>query len=105
MSKVTLATLKSFLKKNEGKLYFQEHSRFDGMQDMVAANNKPVFKSAVGKFNPEDKAQLGYPYQIWCVRGGRDSLVKVTVVDQNGTYEGIYCYNSCGSWTVAVKVS
>ena len=40
MSKVTLATLKSFLKNNEGKIYFQEHSAFDGMVDCVMPSDK-----------------------------------------------------------------
>jgi hypothetical protein len=100
--KVTLATLKSFLKKNEGNLLFKEHSRFDGMQDMVVQNEQSAFKPLVGKFDPEDESSLGYQYQIWCVRGGRDRFTRMTSAD--GKYEGIHCYNDCGSWTVFRKI-
>jgi hypothetical protein len=101
--KVTLATLKSFLKKNEGNLLFKEYSRFDGMQDMVVQNEQSAFKPLVGKFNPDDESSLGYQHQIWCVRGSRDSFTWMASAD--GTMEGIHCYNACGSWTVVRKVS
>lgn len=104
MSKVTLATVKSFLKKNDGNLYFQEHSRFDGMTDCVQSSDSKDFSKLEGKFDPEDKSQCGFN-GVWFVRGSRDSFTKVTIVSQSGTYEGYHCYNCCGSWTVAVKVA
>ena len=33
MTKATIATLKSFIKKNQGKLYIKKKSSFDGMTD------------------------------------------------------------------------
>ena len=102
MSKVTLATLKSFIKKNAGSLYVSKHSRFDGMTDCVQQSESKFFKPTEQTFDPEQKDTLGIS-GIWTVGGSRDSFTKVTVVDEQGVFEGIYCYNCCGSWTVAIK--
>lgn len=102
MQKVTRSTLKSFLKKNAGNLYVSEHSRFDGMTDCVE-RSESKFRRAVNQvFDPKQEYTLGIS-GIWTVGQSRDSFTAVTVVDQTGTYEGIYCYNCCGSWTVAIK--
>lgn len=96
MAKITLATLKSFVKKNEGKLFVSVSSRFDSMSDGV--------RSVVGNFAPAQKADrvwsnnLGYA-DIWLVGGSRDFFKAY----DDGEFIGFLVYNCCGSFTVAVK--
>jgi len=39
-TKITKATLRSFARRNEGKLYAKEVSSFDGMSDIVRSQHK-----------------------------------------------------------------
>jgi len=92
--KITLATLKSFVIKNEGKLFIKLESRFNGMADMVDSV-KDSFKIAT----PEDKNEtntLGIK-GAWIVGFSRDYFRPF----ENEDMEGIYVYNSCGSFTIA----
>lgn len=102
MSKVTKATLKSFLKKNSGNLYILEHSRFDGMIDCVSQTGQEAFIKTDDKYDAENKHSFGID-GVW-VTQGRDSFSRTVVKTLEGTFEGIHCYNCCGSWTVAIKV-
>lgn len=102
MSKVTAATLKSFLKKNSGNLYILEHSRFDGMVDCVMSTDQKEFRKTDDKYDAEDKHSFGIS-GVW-VTYSRNSFTKTTIETPNGTFEGIHGYNCCGSWTVAIKV-
>ena len=103
MAKITLATLKSFLKKNEGNLYIIEHSRFDGMSDMVETNLNAKMHKVDDKFNPEAKSTFGIN-GVWVVRGSRDWFSERKLTTADAEYEGINCYNCCGEWTVYKKV-
>ena len=44
MSKITLSTFKSFIRKNEGKLFIKCKSSFDGMTDCVEQNSNATFR-------------------------------------------------------------
>lgn len=98
MSKPTLATLKSFFRKNEGKLFIAVKSDFDGMVDCVMPCS--------GKFKPATKSErvhqisndLGYN-GVWLVGSSRDHIKPYYDDDLIG-YE---VYNCCGSWIVAVS--
>lgn len=104
MAKITLATLKSFLKKNEGNLYVIEHSRFDGMSDMVETNLNAQMHKVDAKFNAEYTHTFGID-GIWVVRGSRDWFSERKLEKADGSvYEGIHCWNCCGEWTVYKKV-
>jgi hypothetical protein len=97
VSKITRATLKSFVRKNSGKLFIQVKSSFDGMVDGVVQADGARFGKAV----PTDlhhEHTLGVQ-GAWIVGGGRDSL---TAYD-DGAFSGIRVYNSCGSFILAVK--
>ena len=97
--KITKTTLKSFLKANSGNLYFMEESRFDGMVDCVTANDKAKFSKCEGSYD-KDERNLGFREDgLWLVGSSRDYF---TYYNENG-YEGIHCYNSCGSWTIAIR--
>ena len=104
MKKVTLATFKSFVKKNSDRLYIQTHSKFDGMVDCVM----PVedsFKPAY--VNPADVNANDAWYRrtlgingVWIVGESRDCFAEF---EKNG-YRGIEVYNACGCFSIAVKI-
>lgn len=120
MAKITKSTFKSFLKKNEGKLFIQHESSFDGMSDMVE-----FVPSAKRKFIPLEKKTLSdMDYRIAEERGtSRERLDDCTfnspntlgyngvwLVDssrnwfkhyEDDQFQGIEVYNCCGSFIVA----
>lgn len=97
MSKITKATFKSFIKKNEGKLFVQFESRFDGMSDMVEYHREI-------KFEPAEKTTdcLSHNFGInglWIVGQSRDYFTHF----EDAEYIGIHYYNCCGSATIAIR--
>lgn len=97
MKKVTKATFKSFIKKNEGKLYIKTKSRFDGMTDGIERVNGS-FRQAEASNRDHFKNTLGID-GVWLVGGGRDYFNEV---NENG-FTGIEVYNCCGSFIVATQ--
>lgn len=97
MKKITLATFKSFVRKNRSELMIKSHSHFDGMIDGIEFNRNPQwYKPSEWLANSEHTLGL---CGIWLVLGSRD---RFTIHDEPGYY-GIHCYNCCGSFTVAIK--
>ena len=94
--KITLTTFKSFLKQNEGKLLVKIGSRFNGMTDGVDSV-KDEFSPAV-----PTKHNISYQYGyegIWCVGSSRDRFKYF----EEDNLVGIRCFNSCGSFKVAIE--
>jgi hypothetical protein len=96
--KITKATFKSFMKKNVGKLFIQEKSRFDGMYDCVMQSGDKTFVP-LQKADSTHENNLGYA-GIWLVQGSRDYFREY--YDADG-FIGINVYNCCGEFTVAIK--
>jgi hypothetical protein len=104
MKKPTVATLKSFIRKNEGKILINVKSSFDGMTDSV--------ESLSGGFRPLEKKNqkqifvtdhnsnptLGYK-GVWLVGCSRDH---VKPFSEDGL-RGFDVHNSCGRWIVAIR--
>lgn len=121
MKKITKATFKSFLKKNEGKLFIQTKASFDGMSDCVEyipskqCRFTPLQKATVkdtdyqyaleqGHSREEieayvfsNKYTLGYK-GIWLVNNSGDYFNAF----DNGEFEGIEVDNCCGSYIIAI---
>lgn len=97
MAKITKATFKSMLRKNEGNLYIKQSSKFDGMFDCVMPTGDGTY-SPLQKASSVHENNLGYQ-GIWLV-GGSGNLFHS--VEENG-FKGIRVYNCCGEFTVAVK--
>ena len=96
--KITLATVKSFIKRNLSDLHQQTLSRFDGMVDGVRRNENAAVRPAnTEKFNPADESQMGIP-GVWFVRDSRDYFTVINTPEWFG-YE---VYNCCGSWQILV---
>lgn len=96
--KITRTTFKSFIKKNEGKLYIENNSKFDGMTDGI--------ESCEGGFTPVVKTDRNTAYTLgiqgaWLVGHSRDWFSAFS----NDQFEGIHVSNCCGSFTVAVAKS
>jgi hypothetical protein len=96
--KVTLATVKSFIKKNLPNLYIMTSSRFDGMVDGVRRVEGAAFRKVTVTELTKCEATLGIE-GVWFVRGSRDYF---TPINKDG-FVGYEVYNCCGTWTVAVK--
>lgn len=97
MSKPTIATVKSFIRKNQGKLYIRFHSAFDGMVDGVRYHDGPR------EFHPaQPGAHVSNSFGIngaWFVGNSRDRLTPLNETE----FSGFHVYNCCGSFDIAVK--
>lgn len=122
MKKITKATFKSFIKKNENKMFLQIKSDFDGMSDCVefipSEKRKfiPLQKDTVSESDYQYGAERGRTREeiensffanqntlgyrgIWLVNHSRDSFNAF----EDDLFEGIEVYNCCGSFVVAIK--
>lgn len=94
--KITLATVKTFIKNNRPDLFIQVKSSFDGMTDMV--------ESVSGGFVPAKKDEdhtdstLGIK-GVWFVGQSRDHFSHY----KEDTWEGIKVSNCCGSFILAIN--
>ena len=95
--KITLATLKSFAKRNSDKLFVKNISSFDGMTDCVEECHDNSWKetSIIDKTNYY-KTGINGIYTVGC-SNDYFTLYEDTV------FVGIGVYNSCGSSILAVK--
>ena len=95
-SKITLATVKSMIRKNPN-LYIKVGSKFDGMVDMVT-DVKDSF-TPIERTDNSDRT-LGI-MGAWFVGGSRDSFYSYS--DKH--FDGVRVYNCCGEFVLAVKVA
>ena len=94
--KITKATIKSFIRKNVGNLYFYVNSSFDGMTDCVQPVNSGWKKSQ--SCSNADRHTLGQT-GLWLVGGSRDYFTPY----ENAEYTGYEISNCCGLSIIAVK--
>ena len=107
--RITIATVKSFIRKNRANLMIRVKSRFDGMYDCVAdcPNDdgfEPAREQARSAFyviddNGErtDKHTLNIQGVYFVL--GRDYCKAF----ENEEFVGYEVYNCCGNWFVAVR--
>ena len=97
MAKVTLATVKSFIKKNRSNLLISCRSSFDGMCDgVVPSGDKSFYPIQTPEIDYENNMNIE---GAWFVFGSRDYF---TPYQQNGL-TGFEVYNSCGCFILAIK--
>lgn len=94
--KTTKSTIKSFIKHNEGRLFINVKSSFDGMIDGCAYCNDG-FKKA-GKDTENERNTLGVA-GAWFVGSSRDYF---KLYNENGM-KGYIISNCCGHFILAVK--
>lgn len=101
MKKATMATVKSFIRKNEGKIYINVKSSFNGMSDCVEQHKDQSFFLA-------HKADSNHSHNFgiqgaWFVGSSRDSITRIEKMIDGCKAEGFHIYNCCGSFDIVVK--
>jgi hypothetical protein len=96
MSKITLATIKSFVKKNHSNLYIKVKSHFDAMTDGCERLN--------GGFIPVSPSELNHPKHTMGIQGawfvGHSSDYFRPIKEEG--FSGYEISNSCGHFILAV---
>lgn len=101
-TKITLSTVKAFIKKHRENLFINVTSKFDSMTDGVES-----VKGGFAKVEEDKTESKGITYHeatlgikgAWFVRGSRDYFTHF----ENSEFTGIEVYNSCGSFILAIK--
>jgi hypothetical protein len=96
MTKITLATIKSFIRKNEGSLFINVKSYFDGMIDGCTSCNDGFGPARKTDDNLRNTAGIS---GAWFVNGSRDYFKPY---NENG-YTGYEISNCCGHFILAIK--
>tara|TARA_R110000822_G_scaffold308177_1_gene435888 strand:+ start:164 stop:529 length:366 start_codon:yes stop_codon:yes gene_type:complete len=95
--KITLATIKSFIKKNKDNLYIKTESSFNGMTDGVdSCYDQSISKATYTDEN--NKYNLGIP-GAWFVGSSRNSFYYSEI----GPFKGYEVYNCCGKFYLLTK--
>ena len=98
--KITLATIKSFIRKNKDNLYLQQRTRFDGMVDCVL----PVKDVSINKINPlVIDFNESYTYGIknaWFVGSSRDYFTPYKI----DNFTGYEVWNCVGSFFILTPI-
>lgn len=97
-SKITIATLIAFAKRNEGKIYSKEESSYNGMTDGVEKTNGYWQPSKIKTKGEQQFYKTGID-GVYTVGGSRDYLT----IYEDSQYYGIEVYNCCGTTILAVK--
>lgn len=96
--KITLASLKSFAKRNSDKIYSKCKSSFDGMTDCVQDVDSGWVKSYIS--DPKEKSYYKTGINgIYTVGGSRDYFR----IYEDSVFFGIEVYNCCGTTILAIK--
>jgi hypothetical protein len=94
--RITMATIKSFIKKNSEELFLKKINSYDGMCDGV--NERAAHGFTQVEFNHQSHAnQLGIP-GAWFTPGGN-----LLTEYNDGVFKGFDVYNCCGHFIIAVK--
>jgi hypothetical protein len=96
--KVTIATVKAFIRKNRNALLVRVASSFDGMTDCVEPTSDRNFIQAQEAYHKSMKHNMEIN-GVWFVNGSRNY---VSPLFADG-YSGFEVYNCCGKWAVAIK--
>ena len=97
MKKITLATIKSFIRKNKGNLFIKNLTDFDGMVDCVMPCRNSEFNVAEETIRAIDNT-LGIN-GAWFV--GRSNDFFEEYLDK--FYTGYKISNCCGSFIIAIN--
>lgn len=94
--KTTKSTIKSFIAHNEGKLWINVKSSFDGMIDACSHYNDGFQKAQKDTGNALHTLGVN---GAWFVNGSRDYF---QAYEENG-YSGYSVSNCCGHFILAIK--
>lgn len=94
--KITLSTVKSFLKKNAGNIWVDTRSSFDGMTDGVESLHGGFMKAIPTTELPDARQGIE---GTWFVGSSRDYFQPY----EDNEFTGIEVSNSCGCFVIAIK--
>ena len=94
--RITLSTIKSFIRRNEGKLMIRSVSAFDSMCDGVRFSEGDSFSPVIASDRCGSN-NLGIQ-GAWFVLGSRDYFSSM----ETETHIGYHVYNCCGSFDLAI---
>jgi len=96
MKKITKSTVKSFIRKNSGKIYVKVKSSFSGMTDAIETieDNFDLAKQST-RYTEHTFGIEG----AWFVGHSRDYFRPY----EDEKYNGYYIYNACGSFILAIQ--
>jgi hypothetical protein len=100
--KITLATIKSFVKMNAAKLYIHNVTAFDGMEDGVRRIEGSSFHQTE---TPNVNKAYTWGIGAYFVGSSRDYFNVYDRIDQRSgiRYVGYEVYNCCGKFVLAVQ--
>lgn len=94
--RITLATIKSFIRKNPGRLFIKVRSRFDGMSDGLEWNKSAEFVPAADGGSYRNTLGIA---GAWFVGSSRDYFEAY----DDGEFTGYKVANCCGYFTLAIR--
>ena len=97
--KITLATLKSFIRKNHSQLQIKVKSKFDGMYDCVMPTEKSEFQPVRAAGAGMQERTLGIA-GVWVCNSGN----YITEYDNGAGFKGFNVWNCCGEFTLIAPV-
>lgn len=100
MAKITMTTIKSFIRKNQGNIYIRTKSSFDGMVDCVKECADQDWSLALTPDEGRNHSNKLGIEGAWFVGGSRDYLSQI---EENG-FSGFHVSNCCGSFDIAVRI-
>jgi len=99
MKKVTMATIKAFIRKNRNNLLIKNLSDFDGMVDCVMPANDTGFRKAQEPEQGRNHENCLGIRGAWFVLGGGD---RFSPFEDNGVI-GYEVYNCCGNFVIGIQ--
>jgi hypothetical protein len=99
LKKITLATVKKFIRDNRDQLYINVKSSFDGMTDCVESLHDGFVKASEDTDTHTKEHTLGIK-GAWFVGQSRDYFSPYDNIGKDMT--GIEVSNSCGSFVLAI---
>ncbi|GAG76104.1 unnamed protein product [marine sediment metagenome] len=97
--KITLTTIKSFIRRHPNVLHIKNLSYFDGMVDCVMSVDG-------AKFRPVKPAETNLDHNLgvagaWFVKRSRDYFKPY----KDDDFQGFEIFNSCGSFILAIPIT
>jgi hypothetical protein len=96
--KITLATVKSFIKKNSDNLFINIRSKFDGMTDGIQQIGNEFTKTQKDENLYSQNNTLGIK-GAWFVGSSNDFFTSF----EDDKFIGIEVYNCCGKFILAIS--
>lgn len=99
LKKITLASVKKFIRENKSDIYLEVRTEFNGMTDGIESVNDTFTKV---ELKEHDEHMMPHTLGIegaWFVGQSRDYFEPF----ESDQFTGVMVHNSCGSFNLAIK--